>query len=312
MELEFLGTGAGQPSKQRNVSSVALKLLDELNEIWLFDVGEATQHQILRTNIRLRKITKIFISHNHGDHIFGLPGLLSTRSFQGDVGPLTIYGPTGIEQFVKTALKVSRTKISYPIKYVVLSEPGLICEDKDFRVYTDQLEHRIPSFGFRVVESSHSGELLMDKLAKYHVPNGPLLGKLKRGEQVALADGTVLNGKDFLGPEKPGRIVTIIYDTRSTPSIARLAKNANVLVHESTFAGNEAKMAHNYYHSTAVEAAKVARKDNVKKLCLNHISARHMGAEAKKLEKQAQKFFPNTMLVNDFDRVNIPMKGSKE
>ncbi len=268
MELEFLGTGAGQPSKQRNVSSVALKLLDELNEIWLFDVGEATQHQILRTNIRLRKITKIFISHNHGDHIFGLPGLLSTRSFQGDVGPLTIYGPTGIEQFVKTALKVSRTKISYPIKYVVLSEPGLICEDKDFRVYTDQLEHRIPSFGFRVVESSHSGELLMDKLAKYHVPNGPLLGKLKRGEQVALADGTVLNGKDFLGPEKPGRIVTIIYDTRSTPSIARLAKNADVLVHESTFAGNEAKMAHNYYHSTAVEAAKVARKDNVKKIML--------------------------------------------
>lgn len=312
MELEFLGTGAGQPSKQRNVSSVALKLLDELNEIWLFDVGEATQHQILRTNIRLRKITKIFISHNHGDHIFGLPGLLSTRSFQGDVGPLTIYGPAGIEQFVKTALKVSRTKISYPIKYVVLSEPGLICEDKDFRVYTDQLEHRIPSFGFRVVESSHSGELLMDKLAKYHVPNGPLLGKLKRGEQVALADGTVLNGKDFLGPEKPGRIVTIIYDTRSTPSIAHLAKNADVLVHESTFAGNEAKMAHNYYHSTAVEAAKVARKDNVKKLCLNHISARYMGTEAKKLEKQAQKFFPNTMLVNDFDRVNIPMKGSKE
>ena len=104
MELQFLGTGAGQPSKQRNVSSVALKLLDELNEIWLFDVGEATQHQILRTNIRLRKITKIFISHNHGDHIFGLPGLLSTRSFQGDVGPLTIYGPAGIEDFVKISI----------------------------------------------------------------------------------------------------------------------------------------------------------------------------------------------------------------
>lgn len=312
MELEFLGTGAGQPSKQRNVSCVALKLLDELNEIWLFDVGEATQHQILRTNIRLRKITKIFISHNHGDHIFGLPGLLSTRSFQGDVGPLTIYGPAGIEQFVKTSLKVSRTKVSYPIKFVVLSEPGLICEDMGFRVYTDRLDHRIPSFGFRVVEDSHPGELLIDKLAQYHIPNGPLLGKLKRGEQITLADGTALNGKDFLGPEKPGRIVTIIYDTRSTPSISRLAKDADVLVHESTFAGNEAKMAHNYYHSTSVEAAKVAKAQNVKKLCLDHISARYMGAKAKKLESQAQKVFPNTVLVNDFDRIDIPMKGSKQ
>ncbi len=111
MELEFLGTCSGQPSKLRNVSSLALKLLDELNEIWLFDCGEATQHQILRTNIRLRKVTKIFISHNHGDHIFGLPGLLSTRSFQGDVGPLTIYGPAGIEQFVRTALRISKSKI---------------------------------------------------------------------------------------------------------------------------------------------------------------------------------------------------------
>lgn len=311
MELQFLGTGAGQPSKQRNVSCVALKLLDELNGIWLFDVGEATQHQILRTNIRLRKITKIFISHNHGDHIFGLPGLLSTRSFQGDVGPLTIYGPAGIEQFVRTSLQISRTKVSYPIKFVELSEPGLICEDKGLRVYTDRLDHRIPSFGFRVVEATHPGELLIDKLAKYNIPNGPILGQLKRGEQVTLADGTVLNGKDFLGPEKPGRIVTIIYDTRSTPSIARLAKDADVLVHESTFAGDESKMARNYYHSTSVQAAKIAKQENVKKLCLNHISARYMGAKAKKLENQAKKVFPNTVLVNDFDRIEIPMKGAE-
>lgn len=253
MELQFLGTGAGQPSKQRNVSSLALKLLDELNEIWLFDVGEATQHQILRTNIRLRKITKIFISHNHGDHIFGLPGLLATRSFQGDVGPITIYGPPGLEQFIKTSLRVSRTKVSYPIKFVELKEGGLIYNGQGFKVYTDKLDHRVPSFGYRVVEDSRPGELLMDKLAQYNVPNGPLLGKLKNGEQVVLNDGTILDGKDFLGPNRPGRIITVIYDTRSTPTIAKLAKNADVLVHESTFAGHEAKLAHSYYHSTAVE-----------------------------------------------------------
>ncbi|MDF7638856.1 ribonuclease Z [Lactobacillus sp. ESL0791] len=312
MELQFLGTGAGQPSKKRNVSSIALKLLDEMNEIWLFDVGEATQHQILRTNIHLRKISKIFISHNHGDHIFGLPGLLATRSFQGEVGPLTIYGPRGIDQFVKTALHVSQTKISYPIKFVNLTDADrLIYQGKGFRVYTEKLDHRVPSFGYRVVEDSHQGELLMDKLAQYHVPNGPLLGKLKAGEQIALADGTILNGQDFLGAKKPGRIVTIIYDTRKTPAIARLAANADVLVHESTFAGNEAKLAHDYYHSTAVEAARVARDNGVKQLCLTHISARYLGVKAKSLERQAQKVFPNTKLINDFDQIIVPMKGEE-
>lgn len=310
MEVQFLGTGAGQPSKQRNVASLALKLLDEINEIWLFDVGEATQHQILKTNIRLRKVTKIFISHNHGDHIFGLPGLLATRSFQGDVGPLTIYGPPGIEQFVKTALQVSRTKVSYPINYVELNKDGLIYQGQGFKVYTRKLDHRVPCFGYRVVEDSRPGELLMDKLKQYHIPNGPLYGKLKAGEQVALKDGTILDGRDFLGPEKPGRVVTIIYDTRATPNIAKLAKNADLLIHESTFAGNEAKLAHSYYHSTCVEAAKVAKGNGVKKLYLDHISARYLGNKAKKLEKQAQKIFPKTVLANDFDQVVIPMKGN--
>ncbi|MBC6356147.1 MAG: ribonuclease Z [Lactobacillus helsingborgensis] len=311
MELQFLGTGAGQPSKKRNVSSIALKMLDEINEIWLFDVGEATQHQILRTNIRLRKVTKIFISHNHGDHIFGLPGLLATRSFQGDVGPITIYGPAGLEEFVRTALKVSRTKISYPIKFVVLEEGGLIFQGNGFRVYAEKLAHRVPSFGYRVVEDNRPGELLMDKLAQYNVPNGPLLGKLKNGEKITLDNGTILDGKDFLGPNKAGRVVTIVYDTRATPTIAQLAQNADVLVHESTFAGNEANLAHSYYHSTAVEAAKIARDNGVKRLFLNHISARYLGAKAKKLENQAQKIFPNTRLANDFDRIVIPMKGEK-
>lgn len=309
MEIEFLGTGAGQPSKNRNVSSLALKLLDEINEIWLFDVGEATQHQILKTNIRPRKISRIFISHNHGDHIFGLPGLLSTRSFQGDVGPLTIYGPAGVDKFVRTALQVSHTNISYPIKYVILNDGGKIFENDKFVVYAEKLKHRITSYGYRVVEKSRQGELLMDKLAQYNVPNGPLLGQLKAGKDVTLADGTILHGKDFVGPDKPGRIITIIYDTRYTPNIEKLAQNADVLVHESTFSGDEAKLAHDYYHSTAVQAAELAKRANVKQLYLTHISARYLGQKAYNLEKQAKKVFPNTKLVEDFDSFEIPMKG---
>ena len=137
MEIEFLGTGAGSPSKSRNVTATALKLLDECNSIWLFDVGEGTQHQILRTNIRPRKINKIFITHLHGDHIFGLPGFLSSRSFQsGDhIEPLTIYGPKGIEQFVKTSLQVSQSKLSYPLNFVEIKNEGLLLDDEHFQVY---------------------------------------------------------------------------------------------------------------------------------------------------------------------------------
>ena len=124
MQIEFLGTGAGSPSKQRNVSSLALKLLEERKAIWLFDVGEATQHQILRTTIRPRKIEKIFITHLHGDHIFGLPGLLSSRSFQGGDEPLTIYGPKGIKEYVQVALRVSESRLSYPLKFVELTDDG--------------------------------------------------------------------------------------------------------------------------------------------------------------------------------------------
>ena len=308
MQLEFLGTGAGSPSKQRNVASVALRLLEERNAIWLFDVGEATQHQILRTNIRPRKITRIFISHNHGDHIFGLPGLLSSRSFQGQGGPLTIYGPPGIEQFVQTSLKVSRTKVSYPIKYVNLTDDGLIFENKDFAVFTATLDHRVPSFGFRVVEKPRLGELLMDELAKYHVPNGPLLGQLKAGKTVVLSDGTTLNGKDFLGQPRPGRIVTIIYDTRPTPSIGQLAQDADVLVHESTFAGEDSKMAHRYFHSTCLDAAKVAASHNVVELFLTHISARYTVKAGQHLEKQAKKVFKHTHLANDLDSYEIKVR----
>ena len=133
MQIEFLGTG--------NVSSLALRLLEERNAVWLFDVGEATQHQILNTTIRPRKIEKIFITHLHGDHIFGLPGLLSSRSFQGGTAPLTIYGPVGVKEFVQTALRISESRLSYPIKFVEITDDGEIFNDRTFTVYAEHLDH---------------------------------------------------------------------------------------------------------------------------------------------------------------------------
>ncbi|GAB5053311.1 ribonuclease Z [Pediococcus ethanolidurans] len=308
MELEFLGTGAGVPGKFRNVTSVALKLLDERNSIWLFDVGEGTQQQILRTTIKPRKIDKIFITHLHGDHLFGLPGLLSSRSFQGGESELVIYGPKGIRQFVQTAMRVSDSHLSYPIRFVELGDEGVIFEDAKFKVSFLRLDHRIESVGYRIVEKSHPGQLQVEKLKEMHIPSGPVYGQLKRGEKVMLDDGRQIDGQDFLGAPQPGRIVTILGDTRKTKNSFLLAQNADVLVHESTFAKNESKLARNYYHSTNVQAASIAKEAHVRRLILTHISARYTGKMANELQKQAQTVFKATKVVHDFDIINVPLR----
>lgn len=309
MQIEFLGTGAGSPSKQRNVTSIALKLLEERNAIWLFDVGEATQHQILRTTIRPRKIEKIFITHLHGDHIFGLPGLLSSRSFQGGNEPLTIYGPRGIEDFVKVSLRVSETKLSYPLKFVELTDGGVIFKDKTFTVSCEKLDHKIECFGYRIVEHDHPGELKVEKLKEMNIPSGPVYGQLKAGKTVTLEDGTILDGHDFIGMPQKGRIVAILGDTRKNGNSIKLARNADVLVHESTFAKGEGRMARNYYHSTSAQAAQIAKTANVGRLLLTHISARYTGRAAYELAYQVRDVFSATRVVNDLDVIDVPFKG---
>lgn len=308
MELEFLGTGAGVPAKHRNVTSIALKLLDERNKVWLFDCGEGTQMQILRTTIRPRKIEKIFITHLHGDHIFGLPGLLSSRSFQGGDEGLEIYGPKGIEEYVRTSLKLSQSRLSYPLTFIELDEEGLIFEDDRFQVFTKRLDHGIECFGYRVVEKDYPGELQVAQITALGVTPGPIFGRLKRGETVTLESGETINGLDFLGKAKKGRIVTILGDTRYCPAAIELAQHADVLVHESTFNKHEAKMARAYCHSTTHQAATVAQKANVRLLCLTHISARYLAKESKELEQEAQEIFEHSQLMKDFDIIDIPFQ----
>ena len=306
MEIQFLGTGAGVPAKHRNVTGIALKVLDERNAVWLFDCGEGTQLQILKSSIRPRKIEKIFITHLHGDHIFGLPGLLSSRSFQGGTEPLEIYGPVGVADFVKTSLRVSQSRLSYPLKFIELTkENDVIFKDKQFTVRCNILDHGITSFGYRIEEAAHEGELQVEKLQALGIPSGPLYGKLKRGETIVF-DGQEINGQAFVGERKPGRIVTILGDTRKTKNSVTLARRADVLVHESTFNKHEAKMAKAYFHSTSQQAAEVAKEAQVKQLILTHISARYLTKEAYQLQEEAQEIFPNTKIVKDMDIIEIP------
>lgn len=311
MQLEFLGTGSGQPSKFRNVTSIALRLLEERNAVWLFDVGEATQHQILKTTLRPRKVEKIFISHLHGDHIFGLPGFLSSRSFQGANRnePLTIYGPKGVQDFVKTALRVSETRLTYPVHYVETTS-GIIFDDDTFTVEALPLKHRIETWGYRVTEKDHPGELQVDKLQAAHIPAGPIYGQLKAGKQVTLPDGRIINGQDFIGQAQKGRIITFILDTRPNDNSLQLAHNADVLVHESTYGSSpeENKMAKAHGHSTSLNAAKTAIQSHVGTLLLTHLSARYIGPQVNQLIHDVRDVFPNTRVVRDFDIIEIPFK----
>ncbi|MBC1486457.1 ribonuclease Z [Listeria seeligeri] len=298
MELVFLGTGAGVPSRGRNVTSIALSMLNERNAIWLFDCGEATQHQILRSQIKLSKLEKIFITHMHGDHIFGLPGLLSSRSFQGGDSDLTIYGPVGIQAYVETSLKLSGTRLTYKIIFKEL-EPGLIFEDEMFTVTADELDHGMLSYGYRIVEKDKQGALDAARLKADGVEPGPIFQKLKNGKVVTLPDGREIDGKNYIGKPQKGKIISIFGDTRETASEYALAENADVLIHEATFEGDKGKMAAEYMHSTTIQAAELAKKAGVKKLILTHISSRYDREASKALLIEAKSVFENTEIAYD-------------
>lgn len=306
MELLFLGTGSGVPGKLRNTQSIALKMLNERNEVWLFDCGEATQHQILHTSLKPRKVSKIFISHMHGDHIFGLPGFLSSRSFQGGTDKLTIYGPEGIKQYVMSNLRLSKTRLQYYIEFIEIhDEEGLLFEDQDMLVSYQLLDHGIDCYGFRITEKDKPGTLLVDKLQTDGIPSGPIYGRLKQGELVTLEDGRQVDGKEYIGPEIKGRTIALVPDTRPTPLRFFLAKDADVLIHEATFSLEDKGLAMDYHHSTNVDAANLAKDAGVGQLLLTHISSRYVGPLAKDLEKEAQAIFPRTRVMEDLKEHKI-------
>ncbi|WP_096435109.1 ribonuclease Z [Alteribacter populi] len=304
MKITFLGTGSGVPAKHRNVSSLALHLMNKKDAIWLFDCGEATQHQVLHTPVKLRKIEKIFITHTHGDHIYGLPGLLSSRSFQGAVTPLTIYGPKGLKKYIEISLNLSETYLSYPLEINEIDRDSIVFEDEQFIVKTSELIHGVPSFGFRVQQKDLPGPLLIDKVKEAGIPIGPMLQQLKKGLKVELSDGRTFEGSDFLGTPKKGKIVTIIGDTRYTEKAILLAKGANTLIHEATLARKDELLAKEYFHSTTVQAAEVADRGGVQQLILTHISTRYQ--EADELLYEAKEIFQNSFIAEDFSCFEVP------
>ncbi|MFC5648429.1 ribonuclease Z [Paenibacillus solisilvae] len=299
MKLTFLGTSAGRPTKARNVTSIALSLPEPQHGFWLFDVGEGTQHRLLGSKLKLNKLERIFITHLHGDHIYGLPGLLTSRSYFEGAVPLTIYGPPGIRTFIDCVFHQSGVHLGYELEIIEV-EAGHVFSDSYFTVEAAELVHRMQCFGYRIIEHSQPGKLNLPLLKSLGVPSGPLYGKLKQGEDVTLASGETIRSSDVVGPPVNGRIVTILGDTSPCDNVLVLAKDADLLVHEGTFSGGMEEKAYAYGHSTVLQAAKAASEAKVKQLVMTHFSSRFDDEAIEQLVLDAKEIFEHSAAAYDY------------
>ncbi|MCY7323532.1 MAG: ribonuclease Z [Phormidesmis sp. CAN_BIN36] len=312
MQITFLGTSSGVPTRSRNVSGIALRL-PQRAEVWLFDCGEGTQHQLLRSDLRVSQIRRIFVTHMHGDHTFGLMGLLASCGLAGNPERIDIYGPPDLDEYLKACRRYSQTHFSYPVK-VHTVKPGVVFEDEEFSVSCAPLKHRVPAFGYRITERDRPGHFDVEKAKALEIPSGPLYGKLKRGEAVILPDGRKISGAELCGQTEVGRKVVYCTDTVYCESAIELAHDADVLIHEATFAHQDAELAYQRLHSTSTMAAQVALGAQVKQLILTHFSPRYAPGnpiELRDLLEEARSIFPNTQLASDFWTYEVPRRVAK-
>ncbi len=284
--------------------------LSQRAEAWLFDCGEGTQHQILRSDLRISQVTRIFITHMHGDHIFGLMGLLASYGLAGSPTQVDIYGPPNLKEYLRACERYSETRLAYPVR-VHTVEPGLIYEDDEYQVICGRLKHRVPSFGYRIVEKDRPGHFDAARAAALGVPFGPLYGRLKRGETLTLENGQVVRGTELCGPPQIGRKVAYCTDTIFYDGTVELAQDADVLIHEATFAHQDAELAFQALHSTSTMAAQVALAAQVQLLLMTHFSPRYTPANAITLDdllQEARAIFPNTKMAYDFYTHEVPRR----
>ena len=305
MELIFLGTSAGVPTRTRNVTAILLDLQHPTRGgLWLFDCGEGTQHQLLRTVYNPGKLDKIFITHLHGDHIFGLPGLLCSRSMAGIVHPLTIYGPEGIAEFVETTLRLSGSWTDYPLEVIEIAE-GQVFDDGVYTVSAWPLNHPVECYGYRIEEHDKPGALNAAALMADGVKPGPMFQRLKQGETITLDDGRVVNGQDYLSAPQPGKKLAIFGDTAPCPSALLLAQGVDVMVHEATLETAMEEKANGRGHSSTRQAARLAREAGVGKLIVTHVSSRYDARGCESLLAECREVFSACELAEDFTQVSV-------
>jgi ribonuclease Z len=299
LDLLFLGTSASMPTAQR---APAAFLLRRGGEKLLFDCAEGTQRQLQRSIVGLPDIEDIFLTHLHADHFLGLPGMLKTFALRGREEPgLTVHGPRGLEDlFAK--LRPFLGRLPYELALVEL-EPGESIARGDYRIDAFGVEHGVSAVGYALLEHERPGRFDVATADTLGVPPGRERGVLQGGDPVTLADGRVISPADVLGPGRAGRKVVLSGDTAPSPGVVQAAHNADLLVHEATFATEEKARARETMHATAAEAAEVARLAEVRLLALTHVSTRYFGPE---LAREAREIFPNTVVPRDFDLIAVP------
>ena len=311
MEITFLGTSSGVPTRSRNVSSVALRL-SQRGEIWLFDCGEGTQHQFLHSNLKISQISRIFVTHMHGDHIYGLMGLLASCGLAGSAQNIEIYGPPGLSEYLAACAKFSFIHLSDRVRTHTV-RPGLIYEDEEFVVSCLPLKHRITAFGYRISEKDRPGRFNVERAKALGIPPGPIYGKLKQGEVVTLGDGRRICGSDLCGETEIGRKIAYCTDTIYCDTAVELARDVDVLIHEATFAHQDAQLAFERLHSTSTMAAQVAMMAGARQLLLTHFSPRYAPSNPlltlDNLLQEAKAIFANTLLARDFFCVEVPRRN---
>ena len=303
LHLVFLGTSGSVPTARRGLAGT---LVRRGGERILVDCGEGTQRQLLRSTVGLVELPEVFVTHFHADHYLGLPGMLKTFALRGRELPLTVFGPPGLVELFG-ALRRIFGKLTYPLELVEV-RPGDALERRDYRIVVFKVAHGAVANGYALVESPRPGRFDTHEAARLGVPEGPLFGRLQRGEPVALPDGRRVMPDDVLGPPRPGRKLVLAGDTAPARSVLDVARGADVLVHEATFAAEEGGRAAETAHSTAVGAAELARAAGVRMLALTHLSNRYFGPE---IAREAREVFPETVVPRDFDMIDVrfPERG---
>ncbi len=301
MRLTFLGTAAARPTVSRNVSSLTVQ---REGELMMFDCGEGTQRQMMRYGTGFA-LDDVFFSHLHGDHFLGIIGLLRTMGLQDRTTPIRLWTPAGTERILEDAVHLGVERVSFEVQIRGV-EPGEEIDRGEYRILAFRTRHKGPTLGYAIAEHLRLGRFNPERARELGIAEGPLWGRLHRGESVEV-DGRKVAPGDVVGAPRPGRTIVITGDTRPCAETIAAAAGADLLVHEATFGREEAERARQTGHSTAAEAARVAREAGVHRLVLTHFSPRYAD-DPRLLEREARRTFPATRAAFDGLVLEIPYR----
>jgi len=302
LQVVFLGTAGSIPTTRRGLPAIAVQ---RKGELILLDCGEGVQRQMIQAGLGFHRKMKVFITHLHGDHVLGLPGLFQTMSMLDRKRKLEIYGPPGTEAFVNAIQQTVQFTLTFPIEVSEIRDAGLVCEEKEYEVYATWADHVIPSLAYALNEKPRPGKFYPERAKSLGIPEGPLWSKLQHGSAVKLSNGRVVKPEEVTGPPRPGRKIVYTGDTRPWKALVRFAEGADLLIHDATFDDELWERAREDGHSTPSQAAETAKEARVTRLVLTHISARYK--EHGLLLEQARKVFPHVDVAEDFMKIELPL-----